>query len=75
MPDIWDLWMDDKPAYGMNGTDYEEYIFADRIYNLVNNFSKTAQDEPFFLVYTPQLSLILFPLYVSVLVTVKYGNK
>eukprot|EP01083_Nonionella_stella_P061552 160376_1 len=52
-PGIVDLWKDDKPAYGMNGTKYEEYLFADEIYGLINNFSKTANDEPFFMVYTP----------------------
>eukprot|EP01084_Bolivina_argentea_P151770 264874_1 len=48
-----DLWKNDGPLYGLNGTEYEEFLFQKELNKLINNF--TQQTEPFFLIYTPHL--------------------
>ena len=52
---IVDLWSTSNgvggPAYGLNSTNYEEYIFRDRVVSIIN--AAVAADEPLFLVYTP----------------------
>ena len=53
-PNIVDLWKDNQPAYGMNGTKYEEYLFAEHVYDTINGLTDTVDDEPFFMVYAPQ---------------------
>eukprot|EP01083_Nonionella_stella_P022659 62666_1 len=55
-PDIIDLWKDGKPAYGLNGSMYEEYLFANTVYDLIEHFPETVDDQPFFLVYTPHIA-------------------
>ena len=58
VPNIVDLWMNNNtyegPAFGLNGTDYEEYIFANTIYDLIEN-DFVNNDSPFFMVYTPHI--------------------
>jgi len=53
-----DLWSDDGagnegPARSLNGTDYEEYLFRDRVLSII-----AAHDasRPLFLVYTPHIA-------------------
>ena len=58
-PGIVDLWKNNQPAYGLNGTKYEEYLFAEHVYEAINGFSDTVENEPFFMVYTPQFSYLL----------------
>jgi arylsulfatase B len=55
---IVDLWSDDNagnegPARTLNGTDYEEYLFRDRVLSII-----AAHDasQPLFLVYTPHIA-------------------
>ena len=50
---IVDLWDTDKPAFGVNSTIYEEYIFANHVYDIINNHNN---DNPLFLVYTPHIA-------------------
>ena len=58
----YDLWQNNKPAYGVNGTQYEEIIFAQHVYNLIDKFgedkrNKSPQEtQPFFLVYAPHIA-------------------
>eukprot|EP01084_Bolivina_argentea_P227476 384168_1 len=49
---IVDLWDTTAPAYGINSTLYEELLFANRVYDIINNHSA---NEPLFLVYTPHI--------------------
>ena len=51
-----DLWQNDKPAFGINGTQYEELIFAERVYNLLDEFGKKDENEPFFMLYAPHIA-------------------
>ena len=55
-PDIIDLWKNNKPAYKLNGTIYEEYLFANTVYDLINEFNKTVENQPFFMVYAPHIA-------------------
>lgn len=50
--EIVDLWDTDKPAHKMNGTDYEEAIFKERVLSVINNHSPST---PLFLYYAPHL--------------------
>ena len=50
--EIVDLWDTDKPAHGMNGTDYEEAIFKERVLSIINNHNVSS---PLFLYYAPHL--------------------
>ena len=56
-PEIVDLWKDNQPAFGLNGTKYEEYLFAEHVYDAINGFADTVDDEPFFMVYAPQFGV------------------
>jgi len=49
---IVDLWDTDKPSI-LNGTDYEEYIFRDRIMSIIEKHDVT---KSLFLVYTPHVA-------------------
>lgn len=40
------------PAKNLNGTQYEEFMFRDRVFNIIQNHNTT---EPLFLVYTPHI--------------------
>jgi len=51
-PTIIDLWDTDKPASHLNGTGYEEYIFRDRILQVLKNHD---QSKPLFLQYDSKL--------------------
>ena len=66
-PNIVDLWESNntspnvnehynKPAYGKNGTKYEEFMFHDRIDDIIDYHGSQATDNPFFLVYTPHIA-------------------
>ena len=50
---IVDLWDTDKPAHGVNGTDYEEALFKSHLLQVVNNHDPTA--SPLFLYYAPHI--------------------
>ena len=50
--EIVDLWDTNKPAHGMNGTDYEEAIFKERVLSVINNHTPSI---PLFLYYAPHL--------------------
>ena len=55
---IVDLWSDDGngdegPARHLNGTDYEEYLFRDRVLSIVGSHDVS---QPLFLVYTPHIA-------------------
>ena len=65
-PNIVDLWhsnntspnKDDhynKPAYGKNGTQYEEFMFEDQVLRVLDDHAN-GNNEPFFLVYTPHIA-------------------
>lgn len=47
-----DLWDTDKPASDMNGTEYEEGLFKQRLLDIVNDQNT---DNPLFLYYGPHL--------------------
>lgn len=49
---ITDLWDTNRPAHGINGTDYEEFLFRDRILEIIENHNAS---EPLFLYYAPHL--------------------
>ena len=49
---IVDLWDTDKPAHGMNGTDYEEALFKKRVLSIINEHNSST---PLFLYYAPHL--------------------
>lgn len=51
---IVDLWSDGAPATTLNGTDYEEYLFRDRVMDIINRAA--SSDTPLFLVYTPHVA-------------------
>lgn len=60
---IADLWSNTGPAVGMNGTQYIEYMFRDRVVDIINRVAVgekgeggQAQGEPLFLVYTPHVA-------------------
>jgi len=52
---IWDLWQGDNtqegPAWGLNGTQYEEYMFRDRVLSILQGHDFSA--SPLFIVFTP----------------------
>jgi len=49
---ITDLWDTDKPAYGKNGSAYEEDLFLQRVVDVVTSHSP---DDPLFLFWAPHL--------------------
>ena len=49
---IVDLWNTDKPAMGMNGTNYEECLFKERVLEVINNHDPST---PLFLYYAPHI--------------------
>eukprot|EP01084_Bolivina_argentea_P124455 220529_1 len=53
VPNIIDLWMNQEPAYNQNGKMYEEFMFSQRVYNLLDN--ATQNPNPFFIVYAPHI--------------------
>ena len=53
VPNIIDLWQDNEPAYNQNGKMYEEFMFSERVYNLLDNYNETT--DPFFMVYAPHI--------------------
>ena len=50
-PEIVDLWSNGGPAVGMNGTQYEEYMFRDRVFELISAIQ--PGDPPMFLYWAP----------------------
>ena len=54
-PSIVDLWKNGEPATNLNGTMYEEHLFANTVYGLIEQFDTNS---PFFMVYAPQLRSI-----------------
>ena len=53
---IVDLWDTDKPAVGYNNTGkYEELIFAEKVYDIINNHNSNGDRNKLFLVYTPHI--------------------
>jgi len=51
-----DFWSDGQPAYGQNNSGvYEEYLFQQRVNELLVDESNSDSDAPFFLIYTPHL--------------------
>lgn len=50
---IVDLWDTDKPAHGVNGTDYEEALFKNHLLKLVNDHDPSS--SPLFLYYAPHI--------------------
>eukprot|EP00927_Polykrikos_kofoidii_P044750 TRINITY_DN38633_c0_g1_i1.p1 TRINITY_DN38633_c0_g1~~TRINITY_DN38633_c0_g1_i1.p1 ORF type:complete len:617 (-),score=75.20 TRINITY_DN38633_c0_g1_i1:393-2033(-) len=49
---IVDLWQDGGPAVGLNGTDYEEFIFERRMHAIIDNHNIQV---PLFLFYAPHV--------------------
>jgi arylsulfatase A-like enzyme len=49
-----DLWDTDGPAIGLNGTLYEERLFADRVLDIINKAS--GSDHPLFLMYCTRVA-------------------
>ena len=48
-----DLWLTDKPAFGLNGTgEYEEHLFGRYVVDIINQH---AADKPLFLYYAPHI--------------------
>ena len=50
--EIVDLWDTDKPAHGVNGTDYEETLFKERVMSIINQYNSSS---PLFLYYAAHL--------------------
>lgn len=53
-PPIVDLWSNGAPAKTLNGTDYEEYMFRDRVMDIIDRAA--SSQTPLFLVYTPHVA-------------------
>eukprot|EP01083_Nonionella_stella_P301004 1030448_1 len=54
---IYDLWESDAPAYNeVNDDIFEEFKFADRVYNLIDNYDNSSTENPFFIVYASHLA-------------------
>eukprot|EP01084_Bolivina_argentea_P151771 264875_1 len=51
---IVDLWDNNKPATNYNNTIYEEYLFAERVYNNIDNAAQL--NKPFFMVYAAHIA-------------------
>lgn len=51
---IVDLWDTDKPAHGVNGTDYEEALFKTRLLKVINDHDPST--KPLFLYYAPHIN-------------------
>lgn len=51
---IVDLWDTGKPAYGQNGTQYEEYMFRDRVLKVLDTHDYSKQGM--FMLYTPHVA-------------------
>ena len=47
-----DLWNNNQPAWGLNGTDYEEAMFTERVLQVVKSHDPTT---PLFLYYAPHI--------------------
>lgn len=57
--DLVDLWDTDRPAFNLNGTNYEEFIFMDRMKEIIQNHSShhgSDDNEPLFLFYAPHIA-------------------
>ena len=52
-PTMVDLWSNGAPAHGLNGTQYEEYMFRDRVMSIIDDWD---QQKPLFLVFTPHVA-------------------
>ena len=52
-PSVVDLWDTGAPARHLNGTNYEEYIFRDRAYDIITQHDTS---QPLFLLYTPHVA-------------------
>lgn len=52
-----DLWYNDQPAYKLNNTDYVDLIFAQHIYDALDNYTSNYDEnsEPLFLVYASHI--------------------
>lgn len=51
---VTDLWSNDHPAYGQNGTgEYEEHLFEQRLLDIVNSHKVS---QPLFLYYAPHIA-------------------
>eukprot|EP01084_Bolivina_argentea_P254029 426949_1 len=50
---IVDIWNNDKPANTLNSTQYEEFIFSQHIYDLINE--SVGSIDPFFIFYAAHL--------------------
>jgi arylsulfatase B len=54
---IYDLWDTDKPARNLVGTDYEEFIFQRRMFEIIDNHAaKNESHKPLFLFYAPHVA-------------------
>lgn len=51
-----DLWDTLEPARTLNGTDYEEFLFLERMKKIVRNHPKEHPTEPLFLFYAPHVA-------------------
>lgn len=52
-PEITDFWEDDGPAADKNGTDYQEFIFLNRMEEIIENHDPK---DPLFLFYAPHVA-------------------
>ncbi|XP_065826529.1 arylsulfatase J-like [Oscarella lobularis] len=48
-----DLWATDKPAHGLNGTDYEEHMFGEHVLQVLKEHDPSV---PLFLYYAPHVA-------------------
>ena len=68
VPNVIDLWNSTQPAYDRNGGQYEEFMFSERVYGLLDHFGSSNHygsssenndgsepTNPFFIVYAPHL--------------------
>ena len=57
---IVDLWKNNKPGNKANNTKYEEFMFAQRVYDLIENHNNKNDDDnqqqPFYIFYASHLS-------------------
>jgi len=52
-PEVTDFWEDDGPASDKNGTNYQEFIFLNRMEKIIDNHDPS---EPLFLFYAPHVA-------------------
>ncbi|CAB9504225.1 Arylsulfatase B [Seminavis robusta] len=61
-PTIYDLWDTDKPARALQGSDYEEFIFQRRMFDIIDSHAEQqeskddTQQQPLFLFYAPHVA-------------------